>query len=114
MKNLSIPLRVVLYKDGLDWIAHCLEFDICGDGPTKKKALADMTAAIQIQIEQSIKHGNANNLFTPADGELFQMFAAGKQVAIGKLPLRIKGVKIEETDAREYSDEPSTSDLVHA
>src|SRR4051812_11318382 len=112
MKSLGIPLRVVLYKSGLDWVAHCLEFDICGDGPTKKHALANMVVALQIQVEQSINHGNPSNLFTPAHGKLFKMFAAGKQVEIGKLPFRIKGVKIEDTVVREYSDEQS--DLVHA
>jgi predicted RNase H-like HicB family nuclease len=114
MKTLSIPLRVVLYKEQADWIAHCLEFDVCGDGTTKKQALQSMAIAIQIQIEQSIKHGNSKNLFSPADGQLFQMFAAGKQVAIGKLPLRIKGMVIEATDARKYSDDLADSDLVHA
>jgi hypothetical protein len=114
MKTLSIPLRVVLYKDGGDWIAHCLEFDVCGDGPTKKQALQSMTVAVQIQIEQSIKHGNSKNLFSPADGELFRMFAAGKQIAVGKLALRIEGMVIEATDAREYSGDIAGPDLVHA
>ncbi|HEV2971525.1 MAG TPA: hypothetical protein VGY55_16230 [Pirellulales bacterium] len=62
MKTLSIPLRVVLYRDDGDWIAHCLEIDVCGDGPSKEQALALMTTAIQIQIEQSLKHRNPQNL----------------------------------------------------
>jgi hypothetical protein len=62
MKAHSIPLRVVLYKDDGDWIAHCLKIDVYGDGPSKEQALASMATAVQIQIEQSTEHRNPKDL----------------------------------------------------
>ena len=72
-------MRTVFYKEGGAWIAHCLEFDLIGDGPTKRKALKSLSQAIAIQLEESVKHNNPANLFTPADGEFFRRFAIDRQ-----------------------------------
>jgi hypothetical protein len=112
MRTLRIPLRVVFYKEDGDWIAHCLEFDLCGDGPTQAVALDTLATAIGIQIRQSAKHNNPHNLFSPADGEMFEKFAAGTHVAIGELNLSAEGVVIESTEAREYSEDQPTNELV--
>ena len=105
--SLRIPLRVVFYKEAGDWIAHCLEFDLVGDGPTKAKALKTLNEAIRIQVAYSVEHENIDNLFSPAEGRYFRMFAAGKDVtskriAIGavKIPL-----VVDRTEAREYVEE---------
>jgi hypothetical protein len=102
-----IPLRVVFYKEEEDWIAHCLEFDLMGDGPTKVEALETLNEAIRIQVKYSFEHQNIDNLFSPADGEYFRMFAAGKDVAskdiaIGELKMPLV---VDRTEAREYLGE---------
>jgi hypothetical protein len=105
MTPLRIPLRAVFYKEGDVWVAHCLEFDLLGHGSTKKKALALLAKAIGVQIEASIKHNNLANLFTPAEGEYFRMFAAGKDVAVGKLEIApVDSVTIEDFTTREYAE----------
>lgn len=76
-RELSFCVRVVLYREEEMWIAHCLEFDVIGSGETQSKAVSDLTTAMQIQIEQSIKHNNVRNLFRPADSGVYAMFAAG-------------------------------------
>jgi predicted RNase H-like HicB family nuclease len=78
MKTLRIPLRVVFYREEGQWIAHCLEFDLIGSGETREEAIGQLTAATQIQVEESLKHDNPRNLFFPAESQFFQMFAAGK------------------------------------
>jgi hypothetical protein len=106
MKQLRIPLRVVFYKEAGHWIAHCLEFDLVGDGRTQKAALKMLNNAIEIQLEASLKHHNLRNLFTPADGRYFEMFAAGKDVAVGSLDVEEiveKPVTFDAVQAREYS-----------
>ena len=35
-RNLRVPLRVVFYREDEVWIAHCLEFDLAGDGMTRE------------------------------------------------------------------------------
>ena len=102
---LRIPIRTVFYREGDEWYAHCLEFDLVGSGLTKPEALTSLREAIAIQIEQSIERGNPANLFTPADGRLFQMFAEGDDstLAHGQLEMRFDSVVIENAELREYT-----------
>ena len=113
MKPLRTPLRVVFYKEDGRWVAHCLEFDICGDGDTHEEALASLNTAIGMQIEFSLKNNAPQNLFSPAGGEYFKMFAAGHEVACGELHVGVEPLIIERTEMREYSKDP-TSDLAFA
>jgi hypothetical protein len=104
MKNLRIPLRIVFYRDGEDWVAHCLEMGLLGDGPTKEAALDALRESVEIQVEASIEHKNLENLFSPADPIYFAMFAAGKDLKVGVLRLEIDSVSIGDTETREYSE----------
>ena len=49
--NLRVPLHVVFYREGEAWIAHCLEFDLAGDGDTKEEALDSLSEAVTLQVE---------------------------------------------------------------
>ena len=106
MSDFRMDLRVVLYEDGNSWIAHCLEFDLAGDGSTKAEALDSLIRAIAIQVEDSIRHKNPANLFSPAEGRYLLMFAAGKDVATGELELEFNSpkLKIGALEARTCSD----------
>ena len=116
MKSFRIPLRAVLYKEGKNWIAHCLEFDVIGDGKNQESAIKNLCQAIFVQVEASVKHNCISNLFTPADGKFFRMFAEGTEVAHWELqliPKEIDSVTIEDVETREYSSSlDSNPDLV--
>lgn len=106
MRSFRIPLHIVFYadEDG-DWIAHCLEFDLCGDGKSKETAAAALGEAIRIQVAQSIASDNLDNLFSPADGEYFRMFAAGRDIAVADLKIELQKpspIVIESAEAREF------------
>ena len=75
--HFNIPLRIVFYKEEGEWVAHCLEFDLLGDGPTKEDAMHCLVEAISLQLESSMEHNNPGILFSPAPGEFLQKFAAG-------------------------------------
>jgi hypothetical protein len=107
MNDLRVPLRVVLYTDDGNWIAHCLEFDLLGDGATKPAAIETLVEAIRLQIEETVRHDNPANLFSPASGEIFELFAAGSDCAeLGfgldhlqsrsQAPVLIEGVQVRE------------------
>lgn len=81
VRRFRLPLRIVFYREADSWIAHCLEFDLLGDGPTKEAAMETLCEAIAIQFEASAEWDNPDNLFTPADGQYFKMFAEGEDVA---------------------------------
>jgi predicted RNase H-like HicB family nuclease len=104
MKPLRIPLRAVFFRESDAWVAHCLEFDLVGDGKTREEALDSLTEAIACQVEATLQNSNTANLFNPAEGKYFEMFAAGRDVAVGELKLQRPGVTIEELETREYSD----------
>ena len=113
MNTYRIPLRIVFYKEEGDWIAHCLEFDVIGDGKTKSAAIESLRTAMSMQIADSVRHNNPENLITPADTKYWQMYAAGTDVADVGLDIAFpKSAEfiIERTEAREYSD----PDLVSA
>ena len=61
-----------------------------GDGRTKEKALESLTASIDLQLEESFKHNNPSNLFSPAPSEAWEMFALGKDTAAGNLSICIE------------------------
>ncbi len=110
-KALRVPLRIVFYKESGSWIAHCLEFDLIGDGESKVAALERLSEAIALQIEASTEHKNYANLFAPADGKFFEMYAAGRDVISGTLEitaivdrLKLTSTVVEGVEAREYED----------
>jgi hypothetical protein len=108
--SLRIPLRIVFYKETGRWIAHCLEFDLIGDGRNKDAALRMLFRAIHTQVDAVRKYGNVKNLFGPADAKFFEMFAAGKDIAEGELTSSTEAhdPMIDSVATREYlSQEPA-------
>ena len=105
-----IPIRVVFYKDEDDSsviVAHCLEFDLAGDGAAHEEALAMLAEAITIQLEASVGNKNPHNLFSPASAEYQRMFFQGKDVVVGELGIHIEtdGYEVERVDAWEFEGE---------
>ncbi|HEX4144635.1 MAG TPA: hypothetical protein VHY91_14105 [Pirellulales bacterium] len=87
MRKLRIPLRIVFYQDEGEWIAHCLEFDLLGDGPTKDEAARQLEKAIATQFESFLENKDINNLFSPAPAEIQRMFAEGDDEPSGMLKI---------------------------
>jgi len=105
MQTLRVPIRVVFYRDDGSWIAHCLEFDLLGDGETREVALEKLSQAIRIQVEATRDFGNPANLFSPADGKFFRMFAAGENVAAPGASMEFEPldhITIEHVELREF------------
>jgi predicted RNase H-like HicB family nuclease len=115
MRTFHIPLRIVFYIEDGDWVAHCLEFDLLGDGRTKEEALEMLVEAIGLQLEASLENESAGNLFSPAPGKYFEMFAAGKNTAVSNLSVCIEDLSqshpepyvVEEVQVREYRERDS-------
>lgn len=101
MTKLTLPIRAVLYREGGVWIAHCLEFNIVGDGTTKSDAIASMAHFIRLQVDATVEGSNAANLFRPAKGRYFEMFAKGKDVS--KLEMSFDAEELHGLVGDEYS-----------
>lgn len=110
-ETFRIPLRIVVYREGDDWIARGLEFDLIGDGPTQEEAVTRLGEAIVRQLRAILEYNNPANFFSPADGTYWMMFAAGADVANGRLEsalaerLRSESSLIEDVEVREYETE---------
>ena len=100
MPKRKTPLRVVLYQDQGVWIAHCLEFDLLGDGPTKEEAARQLEKAIATQFESFLENKDINNLFSPAPAEIQRMFAEADDEPDGMLRLEAIGNDVEFDDVR--------------
>lgn len=113
---MRIPLRIVFYPEGQRWIAHCLEFDLLGDGSTQREAIECLIKAIHCQVEMSLAHDTPGAMFTPADPEYFEMFAKGKDssVASGEFVMTFDAVKIESAEIREYVPEATEQQSTYA
>lgn len=116
MNPLRIPLRIVFYEDDGRWIAHCLEFDLIGDGGSPKEALTSLGKAIHVQVAMSVEKGSPRSLFTPADPEYFEKFARGQDspVAVGELTMSMRTVKIERAEIRQYIPDPADAPNTYA
>lgn len=105
MKTLRISLKVVFYREDDRWFAHCLEMDLLGDGDTREEALGLLTEAITEQLKVSVENNAPENLFFPAESKYFQMFAAGKDIAVGEMTIQRDSVTVNAIEAREYSSD---------
>ena len=101
-RTIRLPLRVVFYYEHDRWVAHCLEFDLLGDGKSQKEALDCLSEALVLQVTASLEHDNPENLFTPAEGVYFRRFAEGRHVAVGEFNIQLEGFDLHEIEAREY------------
>jgi len=92
----------VFYREGSSWIAHCLEFDLAGEGSTREEALEHLNEALVVQVEVHSIRSNPADLFKPADREYFAMYEAGDEVSVGALRLASHRLIIDQTRSREY------------
>jgi hypothetical protein len=114
---LRVPLRIVFYREGESWVAHCLEFDLLGHGPAKEDAIELLAKAVILQVQASLENQNPANLISPADGKYFRMYAAGTDVAeaileIARGELKSASPMIDGVEAREFEDLQSEAKLV--
>lgn len=84
-----IPLRIVFYQDDGAMIAHCLEFDLLGDGATQDEALRALNDAIAMQVQWTVENDDPSQLFSPAPAVYEEMFAAGDDVVDDRLRLQV-------------------------
>lgn len=65
----SIKLNVLIYREGDNWIAHCLQMDIVAANTNVKTAEDDIIDLIKAQVTFALENDNLGNLFKPAPAE---------------------------------------------
>lgn len=65
-------LRVIVYQDSGQWVAQCLEYDICAHAPDEDQLRERFGALLQFEHNLSIERNGAAFSGIPAAPEEFQ------------------------------------------
>jgi hypothetical protein len=67
--------RAIAYREGGEWIAHCLDLDIVSAEGSREGAVAALAEAMALQLAYAREHDNFAHLFRPAPEEAWQKLA---------------------------------------
>ena len=81
METVSAVLNVLLYKEDGRWFAHCLEYDLLGDGKTWRTAVKRLLGVIDTQIEFIKENDNLDKLYHPAPPEYWEKLSRARPLA---------------------------------
>lgn len=84
-------LRVLGYKEGKKWVAHCLELDLVGEGPSFPKACEHLHELIEMQVSFAVFKGTPKLLYHPAPSEYFVWFERVQREALESFPKTQRG-----------------------
>jgi len=72
MAQPALDLRAMVYPEGGEWVAHCLDLDIVSTGPDADTALDQLAEAVSTQLWYTRTHDNFRFLFRPAPPEAWE------------------------------------------
>ena len=76
-EKLRLSLRILLYREGKWWFAHCLEMDLVAEGQQEEQALGDVLELCEAQLRAAVEDGDLNAVFRPAPAEYWRLFSLG-------------------------------------
>jgi hypothetical protein len=88
----DLPLRVLLYKEDGETVAHALEMDLLEYGCGEKEALKALLRSIKNQISFASHKGNPEMVYFPAPPALFKRWERAHEA-------QLKGVVAPDTSA---------------
>lgn len=91
----SIRLNVLIYKDGDEWIAHCLQMDLVASSKSEKKVEDDIIDLIKAQVIYAIENDNMGYIFKQAPADEWAKLAMAKRCGIRKIRIDVPDRKKE-------------------
>lgn len=91
----EIPLRVLLYKEDGEFVAHALEMDLLGYGASEKAATEDLESLVVCQLIFAHQKADDSLLLFPAPKEFFNRWEAARVAALKKEVMGDKSIKLE-------------------
>ena len=83
-------LRVVAFQEGDNWIAQCVDFDLCVQGADLAQVKRRMTALIQLEGDYTKeKFGDFFAGIDPAPDYFSAMFDGAEEALIGDMDFRL-------------------------
>lgn len=71
-----LNLRAIIFPDGREWVAHCLDLDLVETGATSEAAMDALAAAVNMQLWYARSHDNFEHLFQPSPPDVWRKFGA--------------------------------------
>lgn len=87
-------IRILLYPEGGDWVAHCLEFDLMGHGPRIRDAVKSLVGVIKTQHRELKKSGQLEDMYHPAPMEYWKLWNKAEPIGEAEIELDKAEVKI--------------------
>jgi len=77
--KIRLDLRVLMYREDVFWIAHCLETDLVGEGETVAQAMDTLIDISNVQIQAALDEGDLASIFSPAPADVWRMYAVAAE-----------------------------------
>ena len=87
-------IRVLLYKDSGEWVAHALEMDLVAYGDSVQAALKELNELVSCQISFAHQKRDDSLIYFPADKALFERWEVAHASALKRDILPYKSVKM--------------------
>ena len=78
----SIQIRVLIYREGREFVARALEMDLIGYGKTEREAVEELRLAIEAQVSFAHQSNDSSMIQFPADREYFERWEAAQAAAL--------------------------------
>lgn len=91
----NFQIRVLIYEEGGEFVAHALEMDLLGFGKSEKKALAELRQLIESQLTFARQQDDDSLLLFPAEKRFFARWEAAHKAALKNQVFSDKPVKME-------------------
>jgi hypothetical protein len=93
----KFQIRVLLYQDDGELVAHALEMDLLGYGKNEKDAVHDLQKLIESQVTFARQQNDDSLLNFPAPKEFFDRWETAHAAALKKQVFPDKVVKLKMT-----------------
>ena len=87
-------IRVLLYKDHGEWVAHALEMDLVAYGASEQSALKELSESVSCQISFAHQKRDDSLIYFPSEKGLFERWESAHTAALKKEILPDKSVKM--------------------
>jgi uncharacterized protein (DUF302 family) len=81
----NFPIRVLIYQEDEETIAHAIEMDIVADGETHEEAVSHLKQLIKNQITFAIQKGEEHLIWRRAPKEYFERWESAQEQSIRNL-----------------------------
>lgn len=78
----DLVIRVLIYKDGDQFVAHALELDIPAYGATEEAAKKELEALVENQLSFAASKGKQEMIYFPAPQEFFERWETAQRASL--------------------------------